>query len=203
MKRAGIFILVGLCALPAHGDQIQLSTTVLHAMTQIGSVPTKKEIEDIFPGNGNAVLRLTEIANDDNVDFGVRLRAIRALPEFCLPSCTGSSVHQSLVTLVENVRSEQASDTSGKTTLLLRAAIEAIGVSKSSSASDVTLLAGFLDNPSRDLRAATAFALRDLCQQAAVTPLRNRYNIEMGVGGVPQVRLAISAALRDLNTCSN
>jgi len=111
-------------------------------------------------------------------------------------------VHQSLVTLIENVRSQQVGDSTGKVILLLRAAIEAIGVAKAGTG-DVSLLVGFLDNPSRDLRAAAAFALRDLCEQAAVAPLRARYNIEMGSTGVPQVRLAISAALRDLNTCSN
>lgn len=191
---AGIVLLVGLCALPAHGGSSQLSTNVLHAMTPIGSVPTKAEIEDIFPTN--TVGALTAIAGNVDEDFGVRLRAIRALPEFCLPSCVGTPAHAALVALLSSVVDPNEN---GKTNLLLRATIEAIGAAKSGDNDDVMRIAGYLENVSRDLRAATAFALRDLCLQSAVTPLRRRYDVET----VPQVRLAISAALRDLNTCSN
>ena len=94
-------------------------------------------------------------------------------------------------------------DPDGKSILLLRATIEAIGIAKSGRTEDVDLLTAFLNNPSRDIRAATAFAMRDLCLQAAVNPLREQYNRENLPGGVPQVRLAISAALRDLGTCGN
>jgi len=198
MKRAGIILVVAMCALPAHGDQIQLTTNIMHAMTPIDSVPTKDELTRIFPQN--TATQLAAIAQDAGVDFGVRLRAIRALPQFCLPACAGSAPHQTLVTLLASI---SPSDQNGTTILLLRATIEAIGFAKSADPSDVSRLSPFLDNPSRDVRAATAFALRDLCDQQAVTPLRNRYNVEMGPTGVAQVRLAISAALRDLGTCSN
>lgn len=191
---AGIVVAVALCALPAHGEQVELSATELHALTPIGSVPTKTDIEKIFPQN--TVAELTAIAGATNLDFGVRLRAIRALPQFCLPACGTSPIHASLVTLLQSV-SENDSD--GKSLLLIRATIEALGAAKSNLSDDVNLLTPFLDSTNRDIRAAAAFALRDLCQQSAVTRLRNRYNIE----AVPQVRLAISAALRDLSTCSN
>jgi hypothetical protein len=199
MKRVAIIaVLVGLSALSAHGESIQLTINIMHAMTPIDSVPTKQDIEDIFPQN--AATQLSAIAQDTNIDFGVRLRAIRALPQFCLPSCANTPPHQTLVTLLASV---PAADQAGTSILLLRATIEAIGIAKSTDPDDVTRLAPFLGHTSRDIRAAAAFALRDLCNQAAVTPLRNRYNIEMMPTGIPQVRLAISAALRDLDTCSN
>jgi hypothetical protein len=198
MKRVAIIaVLVGLSALSAHGESIPLTINIMHAMTPIDSVPTKQDIEDIFPQN--AAIRLAEIAQDAYADFGVRLRAIRALPQFCLPSCMNTAPHNSLLALLDSVPADQA----GTSILLLRATIEAIGIAKSPDNTIVTKLAPFLGHPSRDVRAAAAFALRDLCNQTAVTPLRNRYNIEMMPAGIPQVRLAISAALRDLDTCSN
>jgi hypothetical protein len=104
--------------------------------------------------------------------------------------------------LVQILASISPADQAGTSILLLRATIESIGVAKSGDPNDVSRLTPFLDNLSRDIRAATAFALRDLCNSQAITPLRNRYNIELGSTGVPQVRLAISAALRDLGQCS-
>jgi HEAT repeat protein len=196
MKRiAGMVVLAALCALPAaRGDSVQLTTTVLHAMTPIGSTPSKKDIESIFPTN--AVDELTEIAHSNSVDFGVRLRAIRALPEFCLPNCAGSIPYQSLTSLLATIVSNPQEGTS---ILLVRATIEAIGIAKSGLSEDVGLLAGYLTSTSRDVRATTAYALRDLCQPSAIPNLRAQYNVE----AVMQVRLAISTALRDLATCAN
>ena len=57
---------------------------------------------------------------------------------------------------------------------------------------------GFLENSSRDIRVTTAQALRNLCNTEAIAPLAAR----LGHEPIEQVRLAISAALRDLNTCS-
>jgi HEAT repeat protein len=168
---------------------------MLHAMTPIDSLPTKDEIIRVFPSNTAA--QLVDVAKNTANDFGVRLRAIRALPQFCLPSCAASPTYASLLELLHSV---PPTDPDGKTILLLRATIEAIGVAKINDPDvvDDHLLA-FLDNPSRDIRAATAFALRDLCLPNAILPLRAKYNSEL----VPQVRLAISAALRDLDTCGN
>ena len=202
MKRVAImFALLGgvaLGALGAQGDSIQLSTPAMHALTPIDTLPTKDEITRLFPTNTASAL--ADVASNPDNDFGVRLRAIRALPQFCLPACNGTPTHQSLLTLLHSVPSTEPE---GKTILLLRATIEAIGIAKSGNVQDVNDLVPFLSNPSRDIRAATAFALRDLCLQAAVNPLREQYNEEMKSTGVPQVRLAISAALRDLGTCGN
>ena len=65
------------------------------------------------------------------------------------------------------------------------------------SLDDVGLLVGLLDHASRDIRAATARALRDLCNSNAVVPLRMRYTVEP----TEQVKLAISDALRILEQC--
>lgn len=199
MKRIGIIAAVfggiALGALGAQGDPILITPSMLHAMTPIDSLPSKDEIIRLFPTN--TASQLADVAKDANNDFGVRLRAIRALPQFCLPSCTGSPTQQSLLDLLHSV---PPTEPDGKTILLLRATIEAIGIARSNDTAVVDdHLASFLGNPSRDIRAATAFALRDLCLQNAVLPLRAQYNVEL----IPQVRLAISAALRDLETCGN
>ena len=84
----------------------------------------------------------------------------------------------------------------GSPVLLLRAAIETLG--PMGVASDVGVLVPLLDHISRDIRAATARALRDLCNTQAITPLRVRYAKEQ----TDQVKLAISEALRILDQCT-
>jgi HEAT repeat protein len=197
MKRFGIVLAIGLCALPAQGDQTQLANEIKHALTPIDSLPSRAEIEIILGGT-NTVQQLSALAQSAE-DFGVRLRAIRALPQFCPTACFGAPPHAALVTLLDSLPPE-AQD--GKTILLRRATIEAIGITRTGDSEDVNLLLPFLNSPSRDIRAATAFALRDLCNQSAVVPLRARHIEEMKPTGVPQVALAISVALRDLDTCS-
>jgi HEAT repeat protein len=170
---------------------------IAHAMTPIDSVLTKETIEALFPLD--PVAQLAGMAQDDTVDFGVRLRAIRALAQFCpQPGCADQEPH---VTLRALLAAEVPGVTDGREILLVRAVIEAIGATRSGDPNDVTRLVPFLDSHSRDLRAATAFALRDLCDPRAIVPLRNRYQVELGTGGVAQVRLAISAALRELGQC--
>jgi len=75
---------------------------------------------------------------------------------------------------------------------VLRATIEALGVLRVPD--DVTLLVPQLNHPSRDIRAATARALRDLGNTQAIVPLRARYDQDQ----VDQVKVAISDALRVL-----
>ena len=197
MKRTSTILLLLAFALPTRAEQ-QPMTTKEHTLTPIDSMPTKDEIIMALPTN--TVSQLAAIAQDGTADFGMRLRAIRALPQFCPATCAGSTPHATLVSLLTQ---NPPSTTKGKPMLLLRATIEALGVARSGDGNDVTRLVPFLDSTSRDIRAATAFALRDLCDPAAITFLRNRYNVEMGPSGVPQVRLAISAALRDLGTCGS
>ena len=197
MKRTSTILLLLAFALPTRAEQ-QPMTTKEHTLTPIDSMPTKDEIIAALPTN--TASQLAAIAQDSTADFGMRLRAIRALPQFCAANCAGTTPHATLISLLDQ---HTPSTTKGKPVLLLRAAIEAFGVTRSGDPNDVSRLVPYLESTSRDIRAATAFALRDLCDPDAIAFLRNRYNVEMGPTGVPQVRLAISAALRDLGTCGS
>lgn len=194
MKRAGLVAILALCTLPAaHGEQT-LSINVMHALTPIDAMPTKEALIQVFPVN--TALELSQIAQNPAPDlFGVRLRAIRALPLFCPTACEGAIPHATLVALITGPLPDAPS---GQNVLLQRAAIEALGVARTGDPDDATLLVPFLDSQNRDVRAATARALRDMCSTQAIVPLRTRYLNEE----VPQVRLAISTALRDLGQCS-
>ena len=167
-----------------------------NTLTTIDQVPTKPQLDQVF--GTNALASLASIANpaDPNaaIDPGVRLRAIHALAKYCsaTPCVTSDLAHQSVIAVITSTRSAQ----SGTPVLLLRAAIETLGAMRVSS--DVTTLTVLLDHPSRDIRAATARALRDLCNPQAITPLRTRYSSEM----TDQVKLAISEALRILGQCA-
>lgn len=194
MKRVGIIGVIALCTLPAHGEQQTLAPSVMHALTPIDANPTKEELVRIFPQD--AVTQLAQIARDPAADFGVRLRAIRSLPHFCpATSCDNALPHDTVVALIEGI---SPTDHAGRTILLLRAAIETLGVTRSGDPNDVTLLLPFLRNTSRDIRAATARALRDLCDPRAMPELRSRQQLET----VPQVHEALDEAVRDLAQCS-
>ena len=76
--------------------------------------------------------------------------------------------------------------------MILRGAIEALGPLRVDT--DLVLLEPFLLSLSRDIRAAAAHAMRDLCNSQAITPLRQQQEHE----DTEQVRLAITDALRVL-----
>lgn len=181
----------------ATGNISGLTPKVRDTLTTIDTVPTKAQLDDAF--DGTALTSLSTIARDEGRDVGVRLRAIHALAKYCPDPCSSSEeAHQSLTTLIGKKRN----DTLGEPIIVLRAAIETIGTLH--VASDVDVLLGgatgdasLLDHPSRDIRAATARALRDLCNSQAVIPLRVRYTSEP----TEQVKLAISEALRILGQC--
>jgi HEAT repeat protein len=169
-----------------------LPQPVQNTLTAIDSVPTKTQLDNVFP-IGEALVNLSTIAQDTSADIGIRLRAIHALAKYCPVPCSNTELaHQSLSGLIAGERNE----TSGSSVLLLRAAIETIGALH--VADDVNVLVPLLDHGSRDVRAATARALRDLCNTQAITPLRVRYTSE----STEQVKLAISEALRVLGQCS-
>lgn len=198
MKARGLIVACLLATLPAQGEDLMLSERAIHALTPIDSVPSKEALIALLP---NPIIQLEEIARSSTMDFGVRLRAIRALPHFCSATCGSDDpaledpVHRAIVGVLEAIN---LADTSGREVLRLRAAIEALGQTRSNLQSDVGRLVPFLDHESRDIRVASARALRDLCNTHAIAPLRARYQQEP----IAQVRLAISAALRDLGQCS-
>jgi hypothetical protein len=194
MNRAGLVLVVAVFGVPAAvtGEVPQPSELEIQTLTPIDSLPTKEELVTNVTGP-DQVARLEELALNPTVDFGVQLRAIRAIPHFCVAPCSGSP-RDALINILQKVPADRA----GRTLLRLRAVIESLGVAKSGAPADVDLLVPYLDDASRDIRAATARALRDMCQTNAIVPLRARYQHEQ----VDQVRLAISAALRDLDQCS-
>jgi hypothetical protein len=167
-----------------------------YALSPIDSLPTKAALDDVF-GASDALNRLAAIAVS-NLEFGFRLRAIRALPHFCAPTgnCANPLVHSTLIAVLDNPPAP--AETLGQTILKQRAAIEALGVANAGDPQDVQRFLVFLVHPSRDLRATAARALRDTCSTVATPELRARYQDET----IPQVRLAIENALNDLSQCS-
>lgn len=165
-------------------------------LTSIDAVPTRAQLDQAFQAaNLPPLSTLTGIAIDSDpaADAGIRLRAIHALAKYCpaSPCLSTDPAHQAVVTVLQQTSGE----TSGTGVLVLRAAIETLGLMKVST--DVTPLLDQLNHPSRDVRAATARALRDLCNPQAILPLRARYSSET----TDQVKLAISEALRILGQC--
>jgi HEAT repeat protein len=196
MMRRSIFAFVAVClggaAAFAIGEMTVFPQPVQDALTVIDTVPTKIQLDSVFP-NGDALPVLAAIAVDKNADTGIRLRAIHALSKYCPEPCSTTELaHQSLSDVIATSRNHSR----GSEVLLLRAAIETIGTLEVDD--DAALLIQLLDHPSRDIRAATARALRDLCNTQAITPLRVRYTSE----STEQVKLAISEALRILAQCT-
>lgn len=168
------------------------SDRVRFALTPIDSQPTTQQLNLVHNNSEQEALdNLQEIAlGDDTVDAGVKLRAVRALTQYCKAPCATHEAHDTLVTLIGMPKYRDSR--TGRDLLVLRATIEAIGVLR--VVDDMNLLVPFLQHPSRDIRAQAAHALRDLGNTQAITPLRTRYLIE----DVPQVQHALSDALRVL-----
>lgn len=190
MKRVVVAALACMIALPVIAGPV--ADRVRFALTPIDSQPTTQQINLVHNNSEQEALdNLQDIAlGDDSVDTGVKLRAVRALTQYCKSPCGVHEAHDTLVTLINTpkIRDSRA----GRDLLVLRATIESIGVLR--VVDDMDLLLPFLQNPSRDIRAATAHALRDLGNTQAITPLRTRYLVE----DVPQVQNALSDALRVL-----
>lgn len=183
-----------------HADPLQLPLTqsILEAMTPIDALPSMAALDVVFANATAANLQQIALITDGSVDFGVQLRAIRTLPDYCPPGCAAATIsHTTLTTIISSYKMLVAP--TPLDLLRLRAAIEALGLAGVSAAlqSDVVLLTGFLDHTSRDVRATTAKALGTLCNSQAAPALRLRATAEQST----QVVLAISAALRDLALC--
>jgi HEAT repeat protein len=189
MRRAlllALMILVGIAATSQALSQLAQNT-----LTTIDTVPTQAQLDNAF--NGQALASLQAIASDTGSDAGIRLRAIHGLVHYYCPGGTPCRLpdpaHDALAALIDGTAR------TGTELLILRAAIESLGPMQVSS--DASLLVPLLSHSSRDIRASTARALRDLCNKAAIPDLRTRYQQETS----DQVRLAISDALGALATC--
>jgi HEAT repeat protein len=192
MKRVALLGLLALGASAASGDPLQLTQPVINALTPIDSVPSTTQLNTVFNNSeAEALSNLVSIAlSDGTVDIGVQLRAIRALSHYCTAPCGTHEAHTTLTTVATTPRYRDARH--GSDLLVLRAAIEALGVLRIPG--DISLLVPLLDHPSRDIRAATAHALRDLGNTQAIPALRARYQQEQS----QQVKIAVSDALRVL-----
>ena len=196
MKHGLYAVIIALCALPARGDITSLPQPVVNALTPIDTVPTMSQLQDAF-GAASVLIQLRAIVTDPNQDFGIQLRAIRALPAYCVNKCLpGDAAHDTVSGLID---AYNASGHGPRDVLKLRAAVEALGVARSGDSRDVDKLVPQLNNTNRDVRASVARALGNICNTQAELPLKNRYNVEP----TDQVRLAISTALRDLKQCVN
>jgi hypothetical protein len=198
MRTSLIAVLLTAAVAVASGTIANLSPKAVNTLTAIDQVPTKSQLDEAFLTDPQGALQaLAAIVTDNDTSpdaISIRLRAIHALAKYCAatPCTSGELAHQSVVSVITATRSAQT----GTQVLLLRAAIETVGMMK--VATDEPTLRPLLDHPSRDIRAATARALRDLCNPQAITPLRTRYSNEL----TDQVKLAISEALRILGQCS-
>ena len=192
MKHAIAFLVIALFAGVGGSTTPALSPEQTSALTTIDEVPTQSQLGSAF--GSNAPTQIASVAGDPSSLPAIRLRAIRSIAALCEPPLTcDPSAHAALTSIISDPTYTTA--TAGSNVLILRAAIESIGQLKDPN--DAPNLTDFLDHNSRDVRATTAFALRDLCntQPTVVSKLRTRLEHE----SVPQVQLAISAALRALS----
>ena len=189
----GIAALLLLCALPARGQSVALAPQILYALTSIDALPSKADLEAVLANPPNELAMLRGYATGSGYDFGVRLRAIRAIPHFCADR--PAECHAAILAVLDGVDASDGS--AGQKLLRRRAAIEALGAARAGDPGDVARLVGFLGDGSRDLRVAAARALRDLCDPAAIAPLRQRRDVEQ----VAQVRHALDEALAVLAEC--
>jgi HEAT repeat protein len=173
----------------ANGGAVALPQQVQNALTPIDTVPTKTQLDAVFSDQAQALQNLSAIAADPGTDTGIRLRAIHALGKYCTAPCAdGDVAHQALYTFI----SANKDATAGETIVMLRGAIEAIGPQRDTN--DLLLLEGLLSHTSRDIRAAAAHGLRDLCDTQAIVALRHQNESEP----TNQVKQAITDALRVL-----
>jgi HEAT repeat protein len=109
---------------------------------------------------------------------------------------TGTPVHDGLIAFIDGF---PAAGYTAQDLLRLRAAVEALGATRSMLASDVTKLVPLLDHGSRDVRATVVRALGSLCSNAALGPLNAHSPDERSL----QVKYAIAAAGQALGQCGN
>ncbi|HEY4058631.1 MAG TPA: HEAT repeat domain-containing protein [Kofleriaceae bacterium] len=196
MKRT-LLIALGLVVGIGGGALAEISPqSVLFALTPIDSTPSTQQLNSVHDNNAAlALTNLESIARNPGDDgAGVQIRAIRALVNYCTAPCATHEAHQTVVDLLTNDRAHGGYFDAkvGSDLLVLRSTIETLGLLH--VASDVTLLTPHLEDSSRDIRVATAFALRDLGNTDAIDALRARAQNESN----EQVKAAISDALRVL-----
>ena len=179
----------------ALGGASAISPTEQATLTPIDVVPTTTQIDSVFGDHAGALAGLAALAQSGSADVGVRVRSLHALAGYCGGGPTGTEcgsadpAHEALSQFISDNQ-----DVIGSQVVMLRAAVEAIGPLRVQT--DLALLVPLLSHPSRDIRAATAHALRDLCNTGAIVPLGTQYEHET----TQQVQMAIEDALRVLKS---
>jgi hypothetical protein len=190
-----------------------LSDTARDTLAMIDALPTRQQLD--FALGTSAVDQLLALVNDPSTALGLQIRAIRVLPSYCPDSgCASSVVHDALAELVRGYVSHMtrsAAPLAPQDLLRLRAALEALGATRSGLDSDAALFTAspqlLLHHPSRDLQAAAVRALRgvcspDLCTREVCTASSDAVRALLGTSPTPQVRSAIISALQGLAPCS-
>jgi hypothetical protein len=202
-----------LCAVPASGSGVDLTPAQVDALTAIDAPPTRAVVDLAFSsglGPSPGLDALLALAGDPARDLGLQIRAIRALPQYCLPTgCAGTAVHDALAALVDGYRAQLASAAlSPQDVLRLRAAIEALGATRSGLQADVDRLTApaLLHHPSRDVQVTAVHALPglcspDLCSHDACLQAASAVRA-LRTGTDTQVDAAINRALADLARCA-
>ena len=200
LRRAGVVIAVGALAVGASADGTQLPANVVDALSSIDHATPIQDLDTLGSGSSApaaaAANQIAQVAADPNVDVGVALRSIHALSQYPQAVIGTTLAHDTLSALVASYAA--ASDPIS--ILMLRASIESLGLLRVAGDADVldcssgTLTSCPLDHPSRDVRATTARALLDIGNPSAIPALR----VRLGQETVPQVKLALSAALAAL-----
>jgi len=202
-----------LCAVPATGGDISPTPAQVEALTVVDAPPSPAAIDRAFasgPGPMRGLDAVVALAGDPMQDLGVQIRALRALPQYCLPSCAGTAVHDTLARLVAGYRDQLAiAALSPQDMLRLRAAIEALGATRSGLQADVDLLTlspVLLHHPSRDVQVTAVRALRNLCSPDLCSPdacLQGANAVRpLLTTADTQVNAAINRALADLARCA-
>jgi hypothetical protein len=201
-----------LCAVPATGSGTDPSPAQIDALTVVDAPPSRAVVDRAFasgPGPTPGLDALLALARSPTQDLGLQIRALRALPQYCLPTCAGTVVHDALVRIVGDYRTQLAAAAlSPQDMLRLRAAMEALGATRSGLQGDVDLLTApvLLHHPSRDVQVTTVHALRnlcspDLCSHDACLQDANAVRA-LRTGADTQVDAAINRALADLAPCA-
>lgn len=202
-----------LCAVPATGTGIDPTSAQIDALTVVDAPPSRAVVDRAFAsgtGPTPGLDALLALAGDATQDLGLQIRAMRALPQYCLPTgCARSAVHDALAAIVARYRAQLAAAAlSPQDMLRLRAAIEALGATRSGLQADVDLLTApaLLHHPSRDVQVTAVHALRnlcspDLCSRDACLQDANAVR-SLRTGTDTQVDAAINRALADLARCA-
>jgi hypothetical protein len=213
MTRRLLVLAALLCAIPATGSGVAPSSAQIDALTVVDAPPSRAVVDRAFssdPGPTPGLDALLMLARDPTQDLGLQIRALRALPQYCvMTGCAGTAVHDALARIVGAYLAQLAAAAlSPQDMLRLRAAMEALGATRSGLQTDVDLLTApaLLHHPSRDIQVTTVHALRslcspDLCSHDACMQDANAVRA-LRTGADTQVDAAINRALADLAPCA-